>query len=163
MPIACKAVFACSLARGLHVLASNGSVRHARQLSYLHVLADNAHPADNYDTVFECNFSNLQTQQRLEEEPAEDKSSIWDWTPPGDLAETGAWKVLRELAMTLSKCVFTTPYCHTCCCCCTSPLSGCLLVTSLAALNPTCSHWGLTYATRIVPESHTPCSLSQWH
>ncbi len=26
VPIACKAVFACSLARGLHVLASNGSV-----------------------------------------------------------------------------------------------------------------------------------------
>ncbi|DBA89266.1 hypothetical protein WJX77_010917 [Trebouxia sp. C0004] len=68
VPIACKAVFACSLARGLHVLASNGS-----------------------------------SQQKPEEEKAEDKSSLWDWTPPGDLAETGAWKVLRELAMTLSK------------------------------------------------------------
>ena len=31
------------------------------------------------------------------------QSSIWDWTPPGDLAETGTWKVLRELAGTLSK------------------------------------------------------------
>ena len=47
----------------------------------------------------------MQSQQSPEEEPAEDKSSIWDWTPPGDLAETGAWKVLRELAMTLSKSV----------------------------------------------------------
>ena len=45
----------------------------------------------------------VQSQQSVEEEPAADKSSIWDWTPPGDLAETGAWKVLRELAMTLSK------------------------------------------------------------
>lgn len=31
------------------------------------------------------------------------ETSIWDWTPPGDLAETGTWKVLRELAGTLSK------------------------------------------------------------
>ena len=50
----------------------------------------------------------MQSQQRPEEEPAKDKSSIWDWTPPGDLAETGAWKVLRELAMTLSKSVSCT-------------------------------------------------------
>ena len=45
----------------------------------------------------------VQSQQSVKEEPAADKTSIWDWTPPGDLAETGAWKVLRELAMTLSK------------------------------------------------------------
>ena len=52
-----------------------------------------------------CAIVLMQSQQRSQEEPAEDKSSIWDWTPPGDLAETGAWKVLRELAMTLSKSV----------------------------------------------------------
>ncbi|KAL3160591.1 hypothetical protein ABBQ32_010523 [Trebouxia sp. C0010 RCD-2024] len=69
VPIACKAVFACSLARGLHVLASNG-----------------------------------QTEGKLSRQPSnDDGASIWDWTPPGDLAETAAWKVLRELAMTLSK------------------------------------------------------------
>ncbi len=50
----------------------------------------------------------VQSQQRPEEEPTKDKSSIRDWTPPGDLAETGAWKVLRELAMTLSKSVSCT-------------------------------------------------------
>ena len=45
----------------------------------------------------------LQKQGELEQEPADDDgASIWDWTPPGDLAETAAWKVLRELAMTLS-------------------------------------------------------------
>ncbi len=52
-----------------------------------------------------CAIMLMQSQQRPAEEPAKDKSSIWDWTPPGDLAETGAWKVLRELAMTLSKLV----------------------------------------------------------
>lgn len=45
------------------------------------------------------------------------ESSIWDWTPPGDLAETGTWKVLRELAGTLSKyavicCTLDTPLTH---------------------------------------------------
>ena len=46
----------------------------------------------------------LQSQGKVEQEPADDDgASIWDWTPPGDLAETAAWKVLRELAMTLSK------------------------------------------------------------
>ena len=55
-----------------------------------------------------CAIVSMQSQQRPEEESAKDKSSIWDWTPPGDLAETGAWKVLRELAMTLSKSVSCT-------------------------------------------------------
>lgn len=69
VPIACKAVLACSVARGLQVLASNGP-----------------------------------KQQVLSQEPDDGgSSSIWDWEPPGDLAETGAWKVLRELAMTLTK------------------------------------------------------------
>ena len=45
----------------------------------------------------------LQGQKDLSQEPDNNRSSIWDWTPPGDLAETGAWKVLRELAMTLTK------------------------------------------------------------
>ena len=48
----------------------------------------------------------LQKQGKVEQEPAaddDDGASIWDWTPPGDLAETAAWKVLRELAMTLSR------------------------------------------------------------
>lgn len=46
----------------------------------------------------------LQKQDELRQKPADDDgASIWDWTPPGDLAETAAWKVLRELAMTLSK------------------------------------------------------------
>ena len=46
----------------------------------------------------------LQNQQSLSQDPDDgDKSSIWDWEPPGDLAETGAWKVLRELATTLTK------------------------------------------------------------
>ena len=46
----------------------------------------------------------LQRPGELEQKPAaDDGASIWDWTPPGDLAETAAWKVLRELAMTLSK------------------------------------------------------------
>ncbi len=52
-----------------------------------------------------CAILLMQSQQRPKEESAKDKSSIWDWTPPGDLTETGAWKVLRELAMTLSKSV----------------------------------------------------------
>ena len=46
----------------------------------------------------------VQKQQGLSQEPDDGgNSSIWDWEPPGDLAETGAWKVLRELAMTLTK------------------------------------------------------------
>lgn len=46
----------------------------------------------------------LQTEGKLSRQPSnDDGASIWDWTPPGDLAETAAWKVLRELAMTLSK------------------------------------------------------------
>lgn len=47
----------------------------------------------------------LQKEADLQKRPAaaDDGASIWDWTPPGDLAETAAWKVLRELAMTLSK------------------------------------------------------------
>ena len=30
-------------------------------------------------------------------------ASIWDYDPPGDLAGSGAWNVLRELATTLSR------------------------------------------------------------
>ena len=47
----------------------------------------------------------LQKEGELSRRPSDgdDGASIWDWTPPGDLAETAAWKVLRELAMTLSK------------------------------------------------------------
>ena len=45
----------------------------------------------------------MQRQEQAEQETGSKDASIWDWTPPGDLAETGAWKVLRNLAMTLSK------------------------------------------------------------
>ena len=31
--------------------------------------------------------------------------SIWDFDPPGELGESGAWKVVRELAITMSKCI----------------------------------------------------------
>ena len=55
-------------------------------------------------------MSVLQMQQQ-KEEAADKDASIWDWTPPGDLAETGAWKVLRELAMTLSKCALPSYRC----------------------------------------------------
>ena len=48
-----------------------------------------------------------QSIESLTQEVTDKKaSSIWDWTPPGDLAETGTWKVLRELAGTLSKYTF---------------------------------------------------------
>ena len=30
-------------------------------------------------------------------------ASIWDYDPPGDLAGSGAWTVLRELATTLGR------------------------------------------------------------
>ena len=30
-------------------------------------------------------------------------ASIWDYDPPGDLAGSGAWNILRELATTLSR------------------------------------------------------------
>ncbi len=32
-----------------------------------------------------------------------DLSSVWDWQPPGDLGGSGAWTVVRELALTLSR------------------------------------------------------------
>ena len=28
---------------------------------------------------------------------------MWDFTPPGDLGSSGAWTVVRELALTLSR------------------------------------------------------------
>ena len=31
-------------------------------------------------------------------------ASIWDYDPPGDMASSGAWVVLRELATTLNRC-----------------------------------------------------------
>ena len=43
------------------------------------------------------------------EEEGNELQSIWDYDPPGDVASTGAWRVLRELATTLSRCY--------CCCC----------------------------------------------
>lgn len=33
----------------------------------------------------------------------EELASIWDYDPPGDLAGSGAWNVLRELATTLNR------------------------------------------------------------
>ena len=30
--------------------------------------------------------------------------SIWDYEPPGDMAGSGAWVVLRELATTMNRC-----------------------------------------------------------
>ena len=38
------------------------------------------------------------------EKDGKELSSIWDYDPPGDVASTGAWVVLRELATTLSRC-----------------------------------------------------------
>ena len=35
------------------------------------------------------------------EEEGNELQSIWDYDPPGDVASTGAWRVLRELATTL--------------------------------------------------------------
>ncbi len=34
---------------------------------------------------------------------AENLESVWDFTPPGDLGSSGAWTVVRELALTLSR------------------------------------------------------------
>ena len=33
----------------------------------------------------------------------EELASIWDYDPPGDLAGSGAWNILRELATTLNR------------------------------------------------------------
>ena len=33
----------------------------------------------------------------------EDLKSVWEFTPPGDLGSSGAWTVVRELALTLSR------------------------------------------------------------
>lgn len=89
VPITCKALVACSLARGLHVLATNSSQVCAQLLI----------------AVLFAHQKMAQHQIACPTQEATDKkdSSIWDWTPPGDLAETGTWKVLRELAGTLSK------------------------------------------------------------
>ena len=38
--------------------------------------------------------------QRDEDE--ETLESIWDFTPPGEIGESGAWKVMKELALTMS-------------------------------------------------------------
>ena len=29
--------------------------------------------------------------------------SIWQWNPPGELGESGAWQIVKDLASTLSK------------------------------------------------------------
>ncbi len=38
-----------------------------------------------------------------EQAEQKDLSSVWDWQPPGDLGGSGAWTVVRELALTLSR------------------------------------------------------------
>lgn len=37
------------------------------------------------------------------EDDGKELSSIWEYDPPGDVANTGAWAVLRELATTLNR------------------------------------------------------------
>lgn len=39
----------------------------------------------------------------------EELQSIWEWEPTGDDASSGAWHVLRQLAVTANKCALRGP------------------------------------------------------